>query len=203
MLDHLAFATADLAATIAWFAEATGVQPAEGGRHDGRGTRNYLVGLGPTAYLEIIGPDLERPATEPVPFGIDKLEGERLITWAIHPDDIESAAEAARQAGADLGSIVSMSRTTPAGDVLSWRLTVAQPSPYDGVVPFLIDWGTSRHPAASGLPMAELVEFSATHPRPAEVSAVLDVLGAGLPVSAGEPSLRAVIAGPGGTCSLR
>ena len=63
MLDHLAFATSDLAATIAWFAEATGVQPVEGGRHDGRGTRNYLVGLGPTAYLEIIGPDLERPAT--------------------------------------------------------------------------------------------------------------------------------------------
>jgi catechol 2,3-dioxygenase-like lactoylglutathione lyase family enzyme len=202
-LDHLVFATPNLAATIAWFAEATGIHPAEGGRHDGRGTRNYLVGLGPTAYLEIIGPDLERPATEPVPFGIDRLEGERLVTWAIHPDDIESAAVAARKAGAELGPIVPMSRTTPAGDVLSWRLTAVQPAPYDGVVPFLIDWGTSRHPAASGLPAAELVEFDATHPRAAEVSVVLDVLKVGLPVSAGEPGLRAVIAGPEGTCSLR
>ena len=125
------------------------------------------------------------------------------MTWAISPDDIESAAAAARQAGAELGPIVAMSRTTPAGDVLNWRLTIARPAPYDGIVPFLIDWGTSRHPAASGLPEAELVEFSATHPRAAEVSAVLAALNVELPVSAGEPGLQAVIAGPGGTCSLR
>ena len=109
----------------------------------------------------------------------------------------------ARQAGADLGPIVAMSRPTPSGEVLSWRLTAAESLPYDGIVPFLIDWGTSRHPAASGLPAAELVECRGTHPRPAEVSAVLDALGADLPVSAGEPGLQAVIAGPGGTCSLR
>ena len=160
-LDHLVFATRDLAGTIAWFAEATGVQPAEGGRHDGRGTRNYLVGLGPTAYLEIIGPDLERPASRAAPFGIDELVGARLVTWAVRPDDIESAAVAAG-GRADLGPILPMSRTTPDGEVLSWRLATVYPAPYDGIVPFLIDWGTSRHPAASGLPTAS---WSSSEPR--------------------------------------
>jgi hypothetical protein len=203
MLDHLVLATDDLDRTVTEFAAATGVQPAEGGRHEGRGTRNYLVAFGPTSYLEIIGPDLERPATQPSPFGVDRRQGSRLVTWAIRPDDIESAAESARQAGADLGPIVPMSRTTPAGEVLSWRLSMVDPAPYDGIVPFLIDWGTSRHPAASGLRSVDLLDFAATHPQPDKVTAVLEALEVSLRVVAGEPGLQATVAGPGGTYSLR
>jgi len=70
-------------------------------------------------------------------------------------------------------------------------------------VPFLIDWGTSIHPAASGLPAVELLEFRATHPRPRDVTAVLDALKVTLPVTAGEPGLQAVVAGPQGTYALR
>jgi hypothetical protein len=203
MLDHLVFATRDLGAAVEQFATATGVEPAEGGRHDGRGTRNYLVGLGPTSYLEIIGPDGERPGSQPAPFGIDELEGDRLLTWAVRPDDIEAAATVAAETGADLGPILPMSRTTPAGEVLRWRLATRYPAPYDGIVPFLIDWGSSRHPAASGLPSVELLEFGATYPRPGEVTAVLEALDVSLQVVAGEPGLQATVAGPGGTYSLR
>jgi hypothetical protein len=203
MLDHLVFATRDLVAAVERFATATGVEPVEGGRHDGRGTRNYLVGLGPTSYLEIIGPDVERPGSQPAPFGIDQLDGDRLVTWAVRPDDIEAAAMVAQEAGADLGSIVPMSRTTPAGEVLSWRLSMVDPAPYDGIVPFLIDWGTSRHPAASGLRSVDLLDFAATHPQPDKVTAVLEALQVSLRVVAGEPGLQATVAGPGGTYSLR
>jgi hypothetical protein len=87
--------------------------------------------------------------------------------------------------------------------LLSWRLTAAYPAPYDGIVPFLIDWGTSRHPAGSGLPSVELVDFGASHPRADEVNAVLGALGVGLRVVVGEAGLRASVAGVGGTCSLR
>jgi hypothetical protein len=96
-----------------------------------------------------------------------------------------------------------MSRTTPAGEVLSWRLATVHPAPYDGIVPFLIDWGASAHPASSGLPSVELLEFGATHPRPDEVAAVLDALQVTLPVDAGDSGLYAVVAGPAGTYSLR
>ncbi|TCO28146.1 glyoxalase-like protein [Kribbella steppae] len=202
MLDHLVFATRDLAGAVERFAAATGVEPAEGGRHEGRGTRNYLVGLGASSYLEIIGPDVERPGSQPAPFGIDELEGDRLVTWAVRPDNIEAAAAVAKEAGADLGPILPMSRTTPTGEVLSWRLAAKHPAPYDGIVPFLIDWGTSRHPAGSGLPSVELLEFGATHPRPDEVSAVLEALEVALPVVSGAPGLKATVGGPGGTYSL-
>jgi catechol 2,3-dioxygenase-like lactoylglutathione lyase family enzyme len=202
-LDHLVFAARDLEAAVEWFAGATGVEAVEGGRHQGRGTRNYLVGLGPSAYLEIIGPDVERPGVEAAPFGIDELDGDRLVTWAVRPDDIEAAVVVAREAGADLGEILPMSRRTPAGETLRWRLATQHPAPYDGIVPFLIDWGTSRHPAGAGLPSVELLEFGATHPRPDEVSAVLEALDVSLPVVSGEPGLRATVRGPGGTCLLR
>ncbi len=54
-LDHLVYAVPDLDAATRAFAAATGVVPAEGGAHVGRGTRNVLVGFGETSYLEIIG----------------------------------------------------------------------------------------------------------------------------------------------------
>ncbi|TCC07693.1 VOC family protein [Kribbella soli] len=203
MFDHLVLATDDLRKSVAEFAAATGVEPVEGGRHVGRGTRNYLVGFGAASYLEIIGPDVERPVAGAMPFGIEGLRGARLVTWAVRAADLEAAVVAARVAGADLGSIEPMSRRTPAGELLSWRLTSTYPAPYDGIVPFLIDWGTSRHPAGSGLPSVELVDFGATHPRPNEVNAVLEALEVDLRVAVGEPGLQATVAGPGGTYSLR
>jgi hypothetical protein len=158
--------------------------------------------LGPSSYLEIIGPDVERPGSQPAPFGIDELEGDRLVTWAVRPDDMEVAVAVAKEAGADLGPILPMSRMTPAGEVLSWRLATTHPAPYGGLVPFLIDWGTSRHPAGSGLPSVELIEFRATYPRPEQVSAILERLEVALPVASGEPGLHATIGGPGGSYSL-
>jgi hypothetical protein len=199
MFDHLVLATDDLRKSVAEFAAATGVEPVEGGRHVGRGTRNYLVGFGAAAYLEIIGPDVERPVAGAMPFGIEGLTGSRLVTWAVRTGDLESAVAKVRE----LGAIEAMSRMTPAGELLSWRLTSAEPAPYDGVVPFLIDWGSSRHPAESGLPSVELVDFGATHPRADEVNAVLEALDVGLTVVVGEPGLQATVAGPGGSYSLR
>ena len=62
---------------------------------------------------------------------------------------------------------------------------------------------TVKHHAGSGLPSVELLEFGATHPRPAEVTAVLDALQVALPVRPGEPGLHAAVAGPGGVYSLQ
>ncbi|MFF1819166.1 VOC family protein [Kribbella sp. NPDC058245] len=196
LLDHLVFATPDLLATVERFAAATGVRPVEGGRHEAWGTRNYLVGLGGPAYLEFIGPDPQ--ASEVSMFDVS---GERLLTWAIHPTDLEAALAAARAAGADLGEIFPGSRTTPAGDVLSWRVTGTEPSPYDGVVPFLIDWEDTTHPATN-LPVVELLDFRATHPQADEVRSVLRALSADLPVTEGPAGLTATVRGPAGAFLL-
>jgi hypothetical protein len=202
-LDHLVYAVPDLAAATRTFAAATGVAPAEGGRHLGRGTRNVLVGFADTSYLEIIGPDQDNPADPGVtmPFGLATLTRPRLITWAVHPADLERAASAAAGAGADHGEIWPLSRRTPAGELLEWRLASTHPAPLDGVAPFLIDWGTTPHPA-SALPRLHLLGLRATHPDPDTVSAVLAALNVRLAVEDGIPALTALLDTPRGPIIL-
>lgn len=202
-LDHVVYAVPDLEAATREFAAATGVEPAEGGRHLGRGTRNVLVGFGETSYLEIIGPDPDHPADPGVatPFGLDTLDGPRLVTWAVHPADIEAAAAASAAAGADLGDVRPMSRRTPTGVLLEWRLTSTDPSHLNGVAPFLIDWGTTAHPAPA-LPRLGLRGLRATHPDPDAVAAVLDALGVRLTVEPGPPGLAALLDTPRGPVVL-
>jgi hypothetical protein len=202
-LDHLAYAVPDLAAAVVEFESRTGIRPVPGGSHAGRGTANYLVGLG-TAYLEIIGPDPGQPDHDGArPFGVSSDVGTRLATWAVRTADLETVVADARHGGYDPGDVVTMSRKTPTGALLQWRLTVADPPAYDGLVPFLIDWGTTTHPASTDLPQAELATFTATHPRPDEVRHALALLGADLLVEpAPEAALHAVLRTPRGAVAL-
>jgi hypothetical protein len=212
VLDHLVFAAPDLAAAVAQFTELTGVAPVPGGRHPGRGTANYLVGFGGAhrdGYLEIIGPDPDQPdPPRPRPFRIDQLTEPRLVTWAIHPGDLDGCVAAAREWGYDPGPAREMSRATPDGELLRWRLTEANlGDPGAGLVPFLIDWGDTVPPPRRGLPEVALRELTATHPRPEAVRAALDALAAGLstrlPVRPGHRvALAAVLDGRQGPVTL-
>lgn len=195
VLDHIVLAAPDLAATVAEFAERTGVTPVRGGSHAGRGTANHLVGVGRGAYLEIIGPDPDQPAPPQGRwFGIDALSGPRIVTWAVRTPDIDAVVRSARARGYDPGEPEAMSRTTPDGEVLRWRLTATTlGTGYDGVVPFLIDWGTTPHPTSRGLPEAPLLDLRATHPRPDLVREALAALGAALDVRAGDAGFAAVL----------
>jgi hypothetical protein len=186
VLDHIVFAAPDLAAAAAQFTELTGVSPTPGGSHAGIGTANYLIGLGEDAYLEIIGPDPAQPTPpHPRPFGIDELTATRVVTWAIHPADLDHCIEVARARGYDPGSPQAMSRSTPDGEVLHWRLTPPNPTIGHGLVPFLIDWGGTLPPPSRGLPVIPLASFEASHPAPDSVRAALAALGADLAVRAG------------------
>jgi hypothetical protein len=201
-MDHLVYATPDLAASVSAFTAATGLTPAPGGVHVGRGTRNELVGLGPGRYLEIIGPDPGQPDPEgPRPFRIDELAGPRVVTWAIRSVDLEAAVAAARAAGFDPGEPAAMSRSTPEGELLEWRLTAGFAEP-TGVVPFLIDWGQTPHPSTRGLPEAELVSFVGFAPEPDEVAWKLAAVGAEVSVATGEAGLSVVLGTPRGVVRL-
>ncbi|MGW2488965.1 VOC family protein [Streptomyces sp. NPDC001606] len=203
-LDHLVLATPDLAATVAEFTRRTGVTPAPGGVHPGLGTRNHLVGLGGRSYLEILGPDPDQPAPAgPRPFGVDRLTGPRTLTWAISPPDLDAAIEAARARGYDPGPARPMSRRTPDGTLLRWRLTDGAAGHPSGLVPFLIDWGDSRHPAASGLPVTPLLEVTAALPAPEEVHGPLAALGTGLSLTRGPAGLSFTLDTPHGPVTFR
>src|SRR6476620_8681534 len=82
-IDHLVYATPDLSAGVERIEALLGVRATPGGQHPGEGTRNALIALGPTSYLEILAPDPEQPKPDRSRrFGIDTLSGPRLVTWA-------------------------------------------------------------------------------------------------------------------------
>ncbi len=199
LLDHLVLATADLLGTVRRFADATGVAPVEGGRHEKWGTRNFLVGLGGTTYLELLGPDPD--ANQEPAFDFGDPGTERFLTWAIHPADIDAVLATAQAAGTDLGTIGPLSRKTPSGELLSWRVSTPPHDLYDGLVPFLIDWGTTPHPTTS-LPTVELVGLHASHPQADELREVLTVLSTSLDLSTGPAALTATFRGPRGEYSV-
>ena len=184
-LDHLVLATPDLAATVADFTRRTGVAPAPGGVHIGFGTRNYLVSLGGTGYLEIIGPDPEQPEPRgPRPFDVDTLAAPRTVTWAISPPDLDAAVMTARARGYDPGMVHPMSRRRPDGTLLEWRLTD----------------GETQHP--SGLPATPLLALSATAPDPGEIRALLAALDTELTVTEGPVGLSFTVDTPLGPVSF-
>lgn len=198
-LDHLVFATPDLAATVAEFTGRTGVAPAAGGVHVGLGTRNYLVSLGGSRYLEILGPDPEQPEpADPRPFGVDRLAAARTVTWAISPPDLDAAVAAARATGYDPGPVRAMSRRRPDGTLLEWRLTDGDTAHPSGLVPFLIDWGSSAHPTASGLPATPLLALSASAPDPDEIRPLLSAVGTELILTEGPVGISFTVDTPRG-----
>jgi hypothetical protein len=204
-VDHLIWGGADLDAEIDRLERLTGVRAAPGGQHPGEGTRNALLRLGPASYLELIAPDPGQPAPpRPRWLGLDGLTKPRLITWAARATGLEQRVAAARAAGIRLGEVRAGRRETSTGRVLAWRLTYPDLRQGDGLVPFLIDWGDSPHPALTAPAGVELVDLHGEHPEPGPVGGWLGALGLGLRVVAGpRAALVATLDTPRGRVVLR
>lgn len=203
LIDHLIYRAADLGGAVADVEEGFGVRAQAGGKHIGLGTHNALLALGPRTYLEIIAPDPSQPQPSvPRPAGTDRAGRGRLAGWAITCPDIDAAVAGARSRGYDPGEVADMQRATPAGAVLRWRLTLgARPG---SLVPFLISWGDTEHPARSAPRGLTLESFHLEHPDPASLAPVLDALGADVQIRpAAAPALVAHLSGPNGSKVLR
>ncbi|GAA3598801.1 VOC family protein [Agrococcus terreus] len=200
-IDHVVLAGPDLAAAVAHVEAVTGVRAAPGGRHP-RGTANALIaftrgGRRVRQYLEVIGPDAEAgwSADRVDTFGIDRLDGPRVVTFSARPDDIEAAVAAARASGVPFQDVEPLSRRTPDGRELAWRL--ARPEQGEAHPPFLIDWGATAHPGLDGLPTLELVALRRLTPDVAGETARLRALGV-IVGEAGEEAVEVVEAGADG-----
>jgi len=199
------FATPDLTATSAWFADRTGVTPTAGGQHIGLGTRNMLVALSDSTYLEIVGPDPDQAdPVGPRPFGIDDLDDQTLVTFAVKATDLPGHVERCAEAGLDIGGALDMSRAKPDGSLLEWSLTIARWVEPVRPLPFLIDWRGTPSPALDSAPGIELADLQAQHPEPDILADELAVLGYEIPIRAGATvALQATLATPNGTVELR
>ena len=199
--DHLVVAGPDLEELVRLVSTTTGVRSVPGGPHVGLGTTNELIGVGPTSYVELIGPDRGQPDPNgPRPFGIDQLSEPRLVTWALAVSDMDVALGSVRKMGINLGQPSPMSRLRPDGVMLSWRLTIPPPEDFAGVMPFLICWDEGTPHPASSLPADLTVsELLLSHPQPEPIQSAIGVLtGSRLEVAGGEPGLSVILGGPGG-----
>lgn len=205
IVDHLVYATPDLRVGIDRIGELLGVEATPGGQHPGRGTRNALVALGPRTYLEIVGPDLEQPAPRgPRWFRIDELSAPTLVTWATPVGDIDALASRAAAAGIAIGAVGDGRRARTDETLLRWRFTDPAVLACDGVLPFLIDWGSSPHPASTAIGGGQLTALRAEHPDERAVIQQLGSLGLDLNVDHREHAqLIATIRTPRGDVELR
>ena len=193
-VDHIVIGIADLESGMARLAALTGVRPAIGGSHPGRGTRNALVSLGGRQYAELIAPDPAQAGTKDA-HGLSAFSEPRMLMWAASTTDIDALAADLRDTP-DPGSRVRLD-----GRVLRWRtLTVAEP----GLVPFFIQWDTgTTHPSTDSPPGCTLEALSFESPAPAAIEQALAVVGISARVAYGsEPRLRATLQTPKGQIVL-
>ncbi len=146
ILDHLILGCSDLGRGIAHLEKLSGYKAALGGSHPGRGTRNALLKIGRTSYLEILAPD---PAQSELAWHkeIRTLFEPLLVGYAIRQKSLEQFAATLRRKGIRCQGPIAGSRRRPDGQLLSWK-TLSYVDDRDGLLPFYIDWDErSAHPA--------------------------------------------------------
>lgn len=198
-VDHLLFTVPDLHDGIDLVEGILGVRPVMGGRHPDLGTANALIALGPDSYLEVIAPDPDVERDEPLHFLGTDFSRPQLSTWV---------AKAGLAEGTDdlpdvFGSVSSGRRSNPDGQILTWLYSDPFQPRFGGVVPFLIDWQNTPHPASSLEQRCELIDLHLEHPDPVSVTAAVANIWEGFIVSSGHaPRIVARIAAPNGQVEL-
>jgi hypothetical protein len=202
LLDHIILGCNDLDLGMALVEQNTGVSPAIGGVHPGRGTRNALLSLGERRYLEIIAPDPAQQKIAHFP-QIREMKEPRLIGWAVHPPDIAATSRLLREnqiafQGPDEGS-----RKRPDGRVLNWK-TINLADDRHGILPFFIEWSAdSVHPSKDAPKKCQLDYFTVMGVDPAGLSRVFQHIGVEATVEHSDRDrLRAHITGPKGELGL-
>ena len=198
LLDHIILGCNDLDKGIDLVEENTGVRPAIGGVHPGRGTRNALLSLGERRYLEIIAPDPAQSQIVHYP-QIRQMKDPRLIGWAVHPPDIAAIANQLRENKIVFQGPADGSRKRPDGQILNWK-TINLTDDRHGLLPFFIEWSAdSVHPSKDAPKRCSLAYFEILNDEPDELSAIIKRIGLDLPVQRSDkPRLRALISGPKG-----
>ena len=198
-LDHIMYAVPDLEDSMAEIASITGIVPSNGGVHPGNGTRNALLGLSDSSYLEIIGPDKKQ--------NLENTLGELLVSkntsgiraWAVAVSDLALVADVAQDLGFRVRERKEMSRKTPEGSLLEWELLFLDGGP---LLPFFIDWKGSEHPARKAPSGCGLLELLISAVEPKVYQELLNKLQLEVSISEGEPAISAIIRSPKGDWSL-
>src|SRR5688500_12675629 len=139
-IDHIILGINDLQRGVDEFSRLTGVRPAFGGAHPGRGTHNAVASLGDGTYVEIlaVNPAEPRPADDPMA-GLAAMTSLTPIGWAISAADLGALKKRAEAAGVTMTQVSPGARKLPDGSTLEW-MTVGVTQPAHEWAPFFIQW---------------------------------------------------------------
>lgn len=201
-VDHLILGAADLDAGMREFEEKTGVRPAIGGQHPGRGTRNALASLGEGHYLEILAPQADAADSDRVR-ALRALARLTPAGWAISVRDAEAARARLAAAGFGLSNAEPGARTRPDGTRLEWT-TFEIARPEIAGAPFFIRWGErTTHPSQDAPGGCRLDRVQATTPAADDLRRALSAVSVDVPVAAGKDAgLEIVLSCPKGTVTF-
>src|SRR6478609_4647309 len=138
-LDHLSYAAAPdgLAATARRIGGLLGKDFTDGGIHPRFGTRNMVLPLADSTYLEVVEV-LDHPASDKAPFGqavrARSASGGGWLGWVVAVDDI---APVEQRLGREA---VIGSRHRPDGTELRWKQIGVNGLIADPQLPFFIQW---------------------------------------------------------------
>lgn len=202
-LDHILWASSDLATGERLFVDATGVKPAFGGSHAGVGTRNSLASLGRGTYFEIISVDPDQKDSKERAAEVGAILRPRLLTFAVRGSTLDDFYRVAAELGLQPTEPFSMSRTRSDGVILSWKLVYLNNPEFRNCVPFAIDWENSEHPSRTTPKGCEVKEFCALHPDPERIGDIYTRLGIDVAVKrAPVAGFQAVFSTPKGDVTL-
>lgn len=176
-IDHLILLVQNLEQGCSYVEKLTGVRPLGGGRHPDYGTHNMLIGLGPDRYLEVMAPDpASKMSVSKTLFSSNVRDTPHLVRWVARTSNILTVSARAAEHNIQFGEMQSGQRSQPDGTMLTWTLTDPYHMPMGGVIPFLIDWGDTSHPAKSLRSGCRLQSLRLEHPDAASVEKVVDFL---------------------------
>ncbi len=179
-IDHLVIAAASLQQGVDYVKQQLGVDIPAGGVHPKMGTHNHLMRLGDALFLEVIAihPDIAAPP-HPRWFGLDDphvrhrlTQQAGLITWVANSSNIERSMH---QASIDMGQPTLITR----GD-LSWHFGLPEDGRLlaGGLLPYLMQWHSQPHPAASMSDTGcQLVSLALHHPNIDWLTTILSSIG--------------------------
>ena len=148
-LDHLSFAAGPdgLASTAERLGDLLGTAFVDGGVHPRFGTRNMILPLGGTMYLEVVEA-LDHPASDKAPFGqavkARSQAGGGWLGWVVAVDDIAPVEQRLGRAS------VAGNRHRPDGTELRWKQIGVNGLISDAQLPFFVEWESplEMHPSA-------------------------------------------------------
>jgi hypothetical protein len=201
-LDHFMYAAPDLDASVARFAEMSGVTAGRGGSHPGMGTRNALASLGGDVYLELIAPDPAQKIESGYGATFARLTAPQVFTYIVKGSNLEALEATLTKFGIE-ADLFDASRKTPEGGLLQWRLLIPRANPFGEHAPKFIDWKDTPHPARTSTGGCTLESFEMGHPDAERLGALLRALDCALTVERSDkPFFRARIKTPKGALLL-